>query len=649
MKINFRSATVSDLDALLELEREAFAPFQQCSRASLRRGLSSHSQEIFVLEHQDEKPSLIASVVLFKYTHRLRIYSIAVAKAHRKSGFGHKMMNHIHAFAWENGFSSMSLEVLLDDSHLRQWYERQGFRSKEVLYAYYSNGADALRMTKELKSREGAVESFNLIVMDQAKDWKAEGINAQVVSVKDYLHQGKFQNQSGYRVYNLCSSYAYQRFGYYVSLLASARGQRVVPSSSSIKDVQIANVVQSMAFDLKEEVEQGLAAIKGNRFSLEVYFGQTTIKKHQRLASNLYQIFEVPLLSVQFVRAETWIIKSIKALTFKQLNEGQKNEVYEAARRHFNKKRFRLPKLSNYRYDIAVLVDPTESHPPSNAKALENFKKAANSKGVYLEFITGEDRGKINEFDALFIRETTQVNHLSYELSRLAFAEGLVVIDDPWSILRCSNKIYQHELFKKHRIGSPKTLSLTRHMLNDKALESLVYPLVLKQPDSAFSLGVIKVESSAEAKEALVDLFKKTDMVIVQEFLYSEFDWRIGVLDNKPLFACKYFMTPNHWQIYNWSDESTEQSGAHLSLALEDVPPAILRTAVKAAALIGDGLYGVDLKIVHGKVYVIEVNDNPNIDAGVEDEVLGQALYDQILDHIITRIEAMKNLKHISL
>ena len=27
-----------------------------------------------------------------------------------------------------------------------------------------------------------------------------------------------------------------------------------------------------------------------------------------------------------------------------------------------------------------------------------------------------------------------------------------------------------------------------------------------------------------------------------QEYLATDFDWRVGVLDRRPLFACKYFM-----------------------------------------------------------------------------------------------------------
>lgn len=79
------------------------------------------------------------------------------------------------------------------------------------------------------------------------------------------------------------------------------------------------------------------------------------------------------------------------------------------------------------------------------------------------------------------------------------------------------------------------------------------------------------------------------------------------------------------------------------------MPEQVVNTALKAASLIGDGLYGVDLKFVDGKVYVIEVNDNPNIDFGVEDQVLGDQLYHLILDTFIARIEVLKNIRHINL
>ena len=133
-------------------------------------------------------------------------------------------------------------------------------------------------------------------------------------------------------------------------------------------------------------------------------------------------------------------------------------------------------------------------------------------------------------------------------------------------------------------------------------------------------------------------------MIVCQEFRYSDFDWRIGVLDNKPLYACKYYMSESHWQIYNWQDNKTGDAGRSETLHVDDVPQRVIKTALKAATLIGDGLYGVDLKEVNGEVIVIEVNDNPSIDAGIEDLVLGDKLYDTIIESFLNRIEYEKNI-----
>ena len=67
-----------------------------------------------------------------------------------------------------------------------------------------------------------------------------------------------------------------------------------------------------------------------------------------------------------------------------------------------------------------------------------------------------------------------------------------------------------------------------------------------------------------------------------------------------------------------------------------------MQTALKAANLIGDGLYGVDLKQIGTQCYVIEVNDNPSIDAGYEDAVLKTALYRDIMGVFLQRVEARK-------
>jgi glutathione synthase/RimK-type ligase-like ATP-grasp enzyme len=408
------------------------------------------------------------------------------------------------------------------------------------------------------------------------------------------------------------------------------------------------NVIHSTSYDIDELINKALQKVKDDKFQLKIYFGQTATKGFNSIANRLYLLFETPLFEIEFVKQEKWIIKGIKVLTLNKLPESEIEVIYGFARKYFSKRRFNKTTLINYKYDIAILVDPEEETPPSCKRALQKFKAAANRKGLYTELITKNDFDKINEFDALFIRETTNVNDHTYEFSRMAYAEGLVVIDDPWSILRCSNKIFQNEIFRKHKILTPQTVVFTKNIFEKKDLDEMNFPLVLKQPDSAFSLGITKVENKEEAFDAINLLFKKSDMIVCQEFLYSEFDWRIGVLDNRPLFACKYYMSEGHWQIYNWTGGAEEYSGDSETVNIEDVPEEVVKTALKAAALIGDGLYGVDLKLVNDKVYVVEVNDNPNIDADIEDYILKDKLYDQVIESIYNRIEILKNIQKIN-
>jgi glutathione synthase/RimK-type ligase-like ATP-grasp enzyme len=164
--------------------------------------------------------------------------------------------------------------------------------------------------------------------------------------------------------------------------------------------------------------------------------------------------------------------------------------------------------------------------------------------------------------------------------------------------------------------------------------------VVLKIPDGSFSRGVVKANNPAEFKEHTEKLFKESDLILAQEFLFTQFDWRIGILNHQPLFACQYFMSRKHWQIVKHSASGRAVEGGFKTWRLEDAPRAVVDTALSLARLIGDGLYGVDLKQNERGVYVIEINDNPNIDAGIEDEVLGDQLYEAVIKEFVRRLDA---------
>jgi len=157
---------------------------------------------------------------------------------------------------------------------------------------------------------------------------------------------------------------------------------------------------------------------------------------------------------------------------------------------------------------------------------------------------------------------------------------------------------------------------------------------------AAFSQGVVKVETEAALYDEAERLLTKSELIIAQPYMPTEFDWRVGVFDGEPLWACRYYMAEGHWQILRNLANGRRRSGRVVAVPLPEVPRQVVRTAVRASRLIGDGLYGVDLKQIGRHVHLIEVNDNPSIDCGYEDKLLGDELYARIMRVFAKRLDA---------
>ena len=486
------------------------------------------------------------------------------------------------------------------------------------------------------------------IIVERKEDWTSYYPSEDVVTAQEYLEL-PIDDDTGKRVQviNLCRHYKYLRHGYYCSLLAEARGHKVIPSVRTISELARKSLYSLVLEDLDRTLDKALAAHpygSTDGFTLTLYFGRTDIEPLQDLARQLFEAFPCPLLLVEFKRNRTWHIEGIKPGAIHKLREDQE-DLFANALDNFSRQIWRKPRSRKpFRYDLAILHDPGEAFPPSDAKALKNFVRVGRSLGIDVDLIERKDYSRIAEYDALFIRETTNVADHTYRFAKKAESEGLVVMDDPVSILRCTNKVYLADLLRSHKLGMPATEILYKENPQEleKVGERLGFPLVLKIPDGCFSRGVVKVNDDSELLAAASELFERSVLLLAQEFFYTEYDWRIGVLDRQPLYACQYFMSRGHWQIYNHKADGQDVNGECRAVPLEQVPPAVLELALEAAGRIGDGLYGVDLKQAGDKVLVIEVNDNPNIDAGIEDGQLGDELYRRILQAFVQRLE----LKH---
>ena len=349
-------------------------------------------------------------------------------------------------------------------------------------------------------------------------------------------------------------------------------------------------------------------------------------------------------MKVDFRRREQWGIEALKPLTLKQL-KGAEEDAFARALEQFNARVWRNPRRRRGdRYELAMLVNEEETLPPSNKTALKRFVRAGRQLGIKVDLVGRDAYTRLGEYDGLFIRETTALDHHTYQFARKAEQEGMVVIDDPGSILRCTNKIYLAELMHANNVPVPPTAFVFSDddAQIDQLVEELKLPMVLKIPDGSFSRGISKVATREALAEALRGYLKQSSVVLAQAFMYTDYDWRIGVLNHRPLFACQYFMSKGHWQIYHHQSSGKTASGNSRTLPVQEVPPRVLKAALKAARLMGNGLYGVDLKQSGDDVVVIEVNDNPNIDAGVEDAWLGEDLYRQVMLEFLRRLEAKR-------
>lgn len=638
--IAIRNAQNEDIDFINHCEQECFAKHRQSTKRSISNSIQSPSQQVYIAQIDTGNGTTQAAgvAVVFLYKRSLRIYSLAVSSQYRRMGIGKALMQAIINTSARLGHRKMTLEADASNKELINWYQKFGFEISLLLQNYYKEDESAYRMTRKTSEPAGTGERTILVIND---DINLEAItDCPVFSAKEYLSNPDFSRSSSYHVLNFCTTYQTHSTGYYVSLLATARNHRIIPSAMTFKDSTNPIIAQSILDEIQHYLFDALKNNHANHFELTVIIGQTVTPKFAELAKKMFSLFNLPLFKLVLEKKDKWTFKKIVVLSLKQVVAQWPDTLTKALADYQNKRYYRRRRLRKYKYDLAILVDSDEPHPPSCPVALKKFFNAAEKIGFFVEFITKADKRRICEFDALFIRETTALDNHTYSIARHAYTEGLVVIDDPWSILLCSNKIYLHERLANAGILQPNGWLLTKKTYKRDMLETFTYPLVLKLPESSFSLGVFRVENPAQMELMIKKMFSKSDLILAQEFLASDYDWRIGVLDNQPLFACKYYMANEHWQIYNWQSQIAEEcSGRHETVPIDRVPSSVLKAALKAASLIGNGLYGIDIKEIGQKAYVIEVNDNPNVDFEVEDTLLGDELYRRIMYSIYNRIE----------
>ncbi|MDD4650777.1 MAG: RimK family alpha-L-glutamate ligase [Methanothrix sp.] len=286
---------------------------------------------------------------------------------------------------------------------------------------------------------------------------------------------------------------------------------------------------------------------------------------------------------------------------------------------------------------LGIFVNRQTLSSSEQLTAVVKCRDVAESMGHTAEFIFPVDIKKIPKLDALFIRANTDPMNITYVASRMAQMYGIPVIDDPSSIRICADKINMYMHLMKNNVSMPETRFLKNKELDESSaaqlFEELGTPLVLKEPSTSFSVRVEKVSSPGELLKVAKRFFKLSDWIVVQEYIESRFDWRVGVINGQPLYACRYIIPSETFKIQASVNGHIVYCDVE-SVPADQVPPGVIELGREAGNAIGNGLYGVDIKESNGKLYVIEVNDNPSLEGG--EDAHYPDMFQKIISYLMT-------------
>ncbi|MBS0439212.1 MAG: RimK-like ATPgrasp N-terminal domain-containing protein, partial [Proteobacteria bacterium] len=166
-----------------------------------------------------------------------------------------------------------------------------------------------------------------VIVVEKATDWGSYFPSDNVVAAQDYLKESISLDDERVQVINLCRSYKYLGVGYYVSLLAEARGHKVIPSVRTINDLRKRALYGLDIEDLNQKLTNFLPA--GGRDTTDlgvlVYFGETSYAALSDLARQVFETFPCPILRLEFERDKVWQISAIKPASLHTLADPQED------------------------------------------------------------------------------------------------------------------------------------------------------------------------------------------------------------------------------------------------------------------------------------------------------------------------------------
>jgi len=207
-----------------------------------------------------------------------------------------------------------------------------------------------------------------VILVDQPKDLPNADTPHKVITTSEYLARPKLFDIGRPKLVNLSRSYAYQSKGYYASLLAEARGHRIVPTVETMLELREAKLYEHALPDLEDELNK--CARKADfqpegEFRFLVCFGISHDARFDSFGRLLFDWFRCPALEITIEPGRWLSIDRIRPRTITRLANGEASFFRDCLHLH-TRREWRDPKARSVaKYDLAVLHDPNEKIPRS--------------------------------------------------------------------------------------------------------------------------------------------------------------------------------------------------------------------------------------------------------------------------------------------
>src|SRR3984957_13420198 len=175
------------------------------------------------------------------------------------------------------------------------------------------------------------------ILVDQGRDLPNAETPHKVISTSEYLARPRLFDMGRPKIVNLARSYAYQSKGYYASLLAEARGHRVVPTVETMLELREQKLYEHALPDLEDELNRCARRAEfqpEGEFKLLVCFGIARDPRFEPFGRLLFDWFRCPALEVIVETGAAWYtIDRIRMRTLTRLANGEGAFLREALHR----------------------------------------------------------------------------------------------------------------------------------------------------------------------------------------------------------------------------------------------------------------------------------------------------------------------------